>query len=145
LRQYPTDEALGFLFGVSDSTAGRDTPGAAPRKRLLALLKDTPELVVVIDSFEQRTQRPKRHQRAHYSGKNKTHTPGGQVAVESGRFVGVSDSVPGVSTDGAPSNVAASSSERVNAWNGHSRLRNRPIGLLCAPGFLWPRGAVGIV
>src|SRR5215468_6622940 len=53
LRQYPTNEVLGFLFGVSDSTAsrartrclpvleqsGRDTmrmpdPGAAHRKRL---------------------------------------------------------------------------------------------------------------
>jgi hypothetical protein len=71
LRQYPTNEALGFLFGVSDSTAsrararclpaleqaGKDTmrlpdPGAARRKRLPALLKDTPGLAVVIDSFE---------------------------------------------------------------------------------------------
>ena len=56
LRQYPTNEVLGFLFGVSDSTAsrartrclpvleraGRDTmrmpdPGVARRKRLPAL------------------------------------------------------------------------------------------------------------
>src|SRR5205085_6206079 len=78
LRQYPTNEALGFLFGVSDSTAsrararclpaleraGQDTtrmpdPGAARRKRLPALLQDTPGLAVVIDSFEQRTQLPK--------------------------------------------------------------------------------------
>lgn len=61
LRQYPTNEVLGFLFGVSDSTAsrararclpvleraGRDTmrmpdPGVGRRKRLPALLKDTP-------------------------------------------------------------------------------------------------------
>jgi hypothetical protein len=116
LRQYPTNEALGFLFGVSDSTAsrartrclpaleraGKDTmrvpdPGAPRRKRLPALLKDTPGLAVVIDSFEQRTQRPKRRQRAYYSGKKKAHTLKSQVAVdeESGRFVGVSDSVPG--------------------------------------------------
>src|SRR5215211_7836716 len=70
LRQYPTNEVLGFLFGVSDSTAsrararcrpvleraGRDTmrmpdPGVARRKRLPALLKDTPGLAVIIDSF----------------------------------------------------------------------------------------------
>src|SRR5438874_13236989 len=74
LRQYPTNEVLGFLFGVSDSTASRartrclpaleqagtDTmrmpdPGAARRKRLPALLKDTPGLAVIVDSFEQRT------------------------------------------------------------------------------------------
>jgi hypothetical protein len=116
LRQYPTNETLGFLFGVSDSTAsrartrcvpaleraGRDTmrmpdPGAARRKRLPALLKDTPGLAVVIDSFEQRTQRPRRRQRAYYSGKKKAHTLKSQVAVdeETGRFVDVSDTVPG--------------------------------------------------
>jgi hypothetical protein len=116
LRQYPTNEVLGFLFGVSDSTAsrartrclpvlekaGRDTmrmpdPGVARRKRLPALLKDTPGLAVVIDSFEQRTQRPKRSQRAYYSGKKKAHTLKVQVAVDegSGAIVGVSDAVPG--------------------------------------------------
>ena len=61
LRQYPTPEVLGFLFGVSDSTAlraarrclpareqaGKDTmrmpdPGTGRRKSLPALLKDTP-------------------------------------------------------------------------------------------------------
>jgi len=116
LRQYPTNETLGFLFGVSDSTAsrartrclpvleqaGKDTmrmpdPGTAGRKRLPALLADTPGLAVVIDSFEQRTQRPRRRQRAYYSGKKKAHTLKSQVAVDedSGRFVDVSDSVPG--------------------------------------------------
>src|SRR5204863_1093892 len=75
LRQYPTNEVLGFLFGVSDSTAsrararclpalgraGKDTmrmpdPGATPRKRLPALPADTPGLAVVTDSSDQRTQ-----------------------------------------------------------------------------------------
>ena len=116
LRQYPTHEALGFLFGVSDSTAlravrrclpvleqaGKDTmrmpdPGAGRRKRLPALLADTPGLAVVIDTFEQRTHRPRRRQRAYYSGKKKAHTLKSQVGVDevSGRFVDVSDSVPG--------------------------------------------------
>ena len=116
LRQYPTNEALGFLFGVSDSTAsrararclpalekaGKDTmrlpdPGRGRRKRLPALLQDTPGLAVVVDSFEQRTQRPKRRQRAYYSGKKRAHTLKSQVGVdeESGRVVDVSDSVPG--------------------------------------------------
>src|SRR5215210_9273778 len=116
LRQYPTNEVLGFLFGVSDSTAsrartrclpvleqaGKDTmrmpdPGAGRRKRLPGLLKDTPGLAAVVDSFEQRTQRPRRRQRAYYSGKKKAHTLKSQVAVDegSGRIVDVSDSVPG--------------------------------------------------
>ena len=116
LRQYPTNEVLGFLFGVSDSTAsrartrclpvlekaGQDTmrmpdPGLAGRKRLPGLLKDTPGLAVVIDSFEQRTHRPKRRQRAYDSGKKKAHTLKSQVAVDEdcGRIVDVSDSVPG--------------------------------------------------
>jgi hypothetical protein len=116
LRQYPTQEVLGFLFGVSDSTAlravrrclpvldraGRDTmrmpdPGSGRRKKLPALLADTPGLAVVIDTFEQRTHRPRRRQRAYYSGKKKAHTLKSQVGVdeESGRVVDVSDSVPG--------------------------------------------------
>lgn len=116
LRQYPTQEVLGFLFGVSDSTAlravrrclpvleraGRDTmrmpdPGVARRKRLPALLADTPGLAVVIDTFEQRTHRPRRRQRAYYSGKKKAHALKSQVGVdeETGRVVDVSDSVPG--------------------------------------------------
>ncbi len=116
LRQYPTQEVLGFLFGVSDSTAlravrrclpvleqaGRDTmrmpdPGPGRRKKLPALLADTPGLAVVIDTFEQRTHRPRRRQRAYYSGTKKAHTLKSQVGVDeaSGRVVDVSDSVPG--------------------------------------------------
>lgn len=116
LRQSPTQEVLGFLFGVSDSTAlravrrcrpareqaGKDTmrmpdPGPGRRKKLPALLKDTPGLAVVIDSFEQRTHRPRLRQRAYYSGKKKAHTLKSQVGVdeETGRVVDVSDSVPG--------------------------------------------------
>ncbi|HEY1187570.1 MAG TPA: transposase family protein [Gemmata sp.] len=116
LRQYPTNEVLGFLFGVSDSTAswvrivcrpalekaGRDTmrmpdPGIGRRKKLSALLADAPGLAVVIDSFEQRTHRPKRRQRAYYSGQKKAHTLKSPVAVDenSGAIVDVSGSAPG--------------------------------------------------
>ena len=116
LRQYPTQEVLGFLFGVSDSTArravrrclpiletaGRDTmrmpdPGAGRRKKLPTRLADTPGLAVVIDTFEQRTHRPKRRQRAYDSGKKKAHTLTTQVGVDedTGGIVDVSDSAPG--------------------------------------------------
>src|SRR5262249_27110229 len=74
----PTNEVVGYLFGVSDSTASRrlqavlpllellglasrrlPDPKTAPRQTLPELLRDTPGLAVVIDSFEQRVQRPR--------------------------------------------------------------------------------------
>jgi hypothetical protein len=115
LRHYPTQECLGYLFGASDSTAlravrrclpileqsGRDTmrlpdPGKGHRRDLPTLLKDTPALAVIVDTFEQRTQRPQRRQRAYYSGKKKAHTLKSQVAVdEDGHIVDVAESRPG--------------------------------------------------
>jgi hypothetical protein len=119
LRHYPTQEVLGFLFGVSDSAAkraldrclpvleqaGKDTmrvpdPGRFRRKDLPRLLADTPGLAVIVDTFEQRVQRPQRRQRAHYSGKKKCHTLKSQLAVsEDGLVVHVADSVPGPRAD----------------------------------------------
>jgi DDE superfamily endonuclease/Helix-turn-helix of DDE superfamily endonuclease len=115
LRHYPTQECLGYLFGVSDSTAlrairrclpvleraGQDTmrlpdPGKGKRRDLPALLKQTPVLAVIVDTFEQRTHRPQRRQRAYYSGKKKAHTLKSQVAVdEDGHVVDVGTSRPG--------------------------------------------------
>jgi len=119
LRHYPTQEVLGFLFGASDSAAkravdrclpvleqaGRDTmrmpdPGRGRRKDLPRLLADTPGLAVIVDTFEQRVQRPRRRQRAHYSGKKKCHTLKSQVAVDEDGYVAhVADSVPGPRAD----------------------------------------------
>ena len=122
LRVYPTHEVLGYLLGVSDSTvsriiqrvlpileqAGRDRmrlpdPGRKRRRSLDQLLQDTPELAVVIDSFEQKVQRPKNpdDRDGFYSGKKKTHTLKSQVAVDedSGAIVDVSDSVAGPTAD----------------------------------------------
>jgi hypothetical protein len=101
LRHYPTQEVLGHPFGVSDPTAlravarwlplpersGRDTmrmpdPGRGRRRRLPQLLAEAPGLAVVIDTFEQRTQRPRRRQRAYYGGKKKGHTLKSRVAVD---------------------------------------------------------------
>lgn len=120
LRRYPTQEVLGFLFGVSDSTAkraidrclplleasGKDTlrlpdPGRGKRTDLPALLKETPALAVVIDTFEQPIQRPTKRQRRYYSGKKKRHTLKSQVVVDeqSGKIVDVAESVPGPMAD----------------------------------------------
>lgn len=122
LRQYPTNELLGFLFGVSDSTAsrvlsrviplleaaGKDTmrmpdPGRKHRKELDTLLKETPDLAVIIDTFEQHVQRSKERSDAdaHYSGKKKQHTLKSQIAVDevSGAICDVAGSVPGPTAD----------------------------------------------
>lgn len=122
LRLYPTHEVLGYLFGVSDTTvwrviqrvlpvleqAGRDTmrmpdPGKKRRRTLDTLLQETPGLAVVIDTFEQRVQRPRTKDEADrwYSGKKKQHTLKSQVAVEeeSGQVVDIADSVPGRTAD----------------------------------------------
>jgi hypothetical protein len=120
LRHYPTEEVLGFLFGVSDSAARRarerlvplleqagraamrmPDPGRGRRKDLPRLLADTPGLAVIVDTFEQKVQRPRRRQRAYYSGKKKCHTLKSQVAVdeETGRVVDVAESVPGPTAD----------------------------------------------
>jgi hypothetical protein len=125
LRVYPTSPVLGFLFGISHPTvlrtiarvlpileqAGRDTmrlPGHGERGRrshrtLNDLLVAIPDLTVIVDSFEQRVQRPRDQEEAdrHYSGKKKQHTLKSQVAIdgESGKVVDVSDSVCGPTND----------------------------------------------
>ena len=122
LRQYPTNEALGFLFGVSDSTASRviarvlplleaagkdgmrmPDPGRKRRKELDQLLDETPALAVIIDTFEQRVQRHKNRSTAdtYFSGKKKQHTLKSQVAVdeETGEICDVAESVEGPTAD----------------------------------------------
>jgi hypothetical protein len=125
LRVYPTSPVLGFLFGVTHPTvlrtialvlplleqAGRDTmrlPGHGQRGRrsrrtLPELLAAIPELAVIVDTFEQRVQRPRDQEEAdrHYSGKKQQHTLKSQVAIDatSGKVVDVPDSVCGPTSD----------------------------------------------
>ena len=122
LRQYPTHDVLGYFFGVSQPTvgryiermlpileqAGRDTmrghdPGRKRRRSLAALLDDVPDLARVVDSFEQRVQRPKcvADRDGWYSGKKKMHTVKSQIVVESesGWIRDIADSVKGRVSD----------------------------------------------
>jgi hypothetical protein len=122
LRCYPKQCVLSYLFGVSEPSvsrsigrvlplleaSGRDTmrlpdPGRKRRRELDELLKETPELAVIIDSFEQKVQRHQERQEsdAHYSGKKKQNTLKVQTAIEEeyGLFVDVSASVPGPTAD----------------------------------------------
>ena len=122
LRKYPTQEVLGYLFGVSDTSAGRvikrllpllessgratmkmPDPGRKKRRQLSDLLADTPELAVVIDTFEQRVQRHKERKQAdeYFSGKKRQHTFKSQVAINelNGQVADVAESVVGPTAD----------------------------------------------
>lgn len=122
LRRYPTYPVLGYLFGVSEPTArrsvgrvlpvleaaGQDSmrlpdPGRGQRRSLDALLTETPDLAVIIDTFEQRVQRPRDpvEARRYYSGKKKQHTLKSQVAIDErdGQIVDVPPSVRGPTAD----------------------------------------------
>jgi hypothetical protein len=78
------------------------------RRRLVDVLRDTPELAVVVDTFEQRVQRPHGYTEdgtrvadAYSSGKKNQHTLKAQVAVdeETGKIVDVPERVPGPTAD----------------------------------------------
>jgi len=122
LRQYPTEDVLGYFFGLSQSSVSRvlhrvepllaadgrgrmrmPDPGRKHRRHLDQLLADLPELMVVIDSFEQKVQRPQNaaERDAWYSGKKKTHTIKSQTAVDedTGEIADVAESVPGPRPD----------------------------------------------
>lgn len=122
LRRYPINAVLGFLFGIEETTAlrtvqrllplleaaGLDTmrlpdPGKGKRPDLDDLLRETPGLAVIVDTFEQRVQRPRDRATAdtYYSGKKKQHTLKTQVAIDErdGRIVDLPPSVPGPTND----------------------------------------------
>jgi hypothetical protein len=123
LRLYLTHSLLGFFFGVSQPTIGRyirhvlpvleehgldtmRTPIITRKKRpnhLGEVLQIVPELQVVIDSFEQRVQRPKnkKERDGWYSGKKKSHTIKSQVAVDTqtGQILDVPESTTGKTAD----------------------------------------------
>ncbi len=87
-RTYVTHALLGFLFGLDDSAIGRNIN---PLQPLLAGIFRIPERRIELteeeirelffDATERPTRRPKRGQRAYYSGKKKRHTIKTQVVV----------------------------------------------------------------
>lgn len=122
LRRYPINAVLGYLFAVEETTAlrtvrrvvpvlerlGLDTmrlpdPGRGRRATLDVLLRETPELAVVIDSYEQRVQRHTKRDEADRwsSGKKKAHTVKTQIGVDErdGRIMDIAPSVPGPQAD----------------------------------------------
>ena len=122
LRLYPVHEVLAFLFGISDSSvsryigrilplleaSGRDTmrmpdPGKKRHRTLTAVLEGVPELNVIVDTFEQRVQRPRTRSEADpfFSGKKKQHTLKEQVVVDeaTGEVVTVGETAKGPTAD----------------------------------------------
>ena len=122
LRRYPTNAVLGDRFGGSEfvalrairrvvpvlEAAGLDTmrlpdPGRGHRRDRDALLAETPALAVLVDTFEQRVQRPADRAEAdtYASGKKKAHTRKSQLAVDErdGRIVDAAPSVRGPTHD----------------------------------------------
>jgi len=117
LRVYPTYELLGFFFGLHKRNAQLnvrdvltvldtlddfpfDRPGRDRQKlgSLTEVMAAFPEVRVIIDSKEQRVNRPRGYdtQKPYYSGKKKAHTVKTQVVVDPcGRIEAISDSVPG--------------------------------------------------
>jgi hypothetical protein len=87
LRQYPTFEQLGAMFGISESYANkvyhRDldllvTVLRLPGKKALL---DEDLQAILLDVTEQPIERPLKHQRDYYSGKQKRHTIKAQLIV----------------------------------------------------------------
>jgi IS5 family transposase len=122
LRLYLNTEAMGFFFGVDKSTVSRncrrllkvlrtlgeetlgwpEPPQRGQGKSVEQALREYPDLLAIIDTTEQRVQRPgdDDDQRRHYSGKKKAHTRKTAIVVnERGRIREVSHSTPGSKHD----------------------------------------------
>jgi hypothetical protein len=124
LKLYPTWAVLGYLFGVEETTARRDTkevlallegvasfpleerpPRRPPGKHgrtLEQVLEQCPAVEILVDAKEQRIRRPTgwEAQKPFYSGKKKTHTLKSQLAVDvEGHIQSVSASVCGSTHD----------------------------------------------
>lgn len=122
LRLYLNMEALGFLFGVDKSTASRncrrllevlralgeetfgwpEPPKRGQGKSVEQALQEYPDLLAIVDTTEQRIQRPgdDERQKKHYSGKKKAHTRKTAIIVnQHGRIRDVTHSTPGSKHD----------------------------------------------
>lgn len=87
LRQYPTFEQLGAMFGVSESYANKifhqylDILVKVGRLPGHKALLDGEFQAILLDVTEQPIERPLKHQRDYYSGKKKRHTIKAQLIV----------------------------------------------------------------
>lgn len=119
LRHYPTQEVLGFLFGISQVQANywihRLTPilqkalgeelelPARTAEDVKDLMEACPELVFLIDGTDRPIRRPQdgERRRKDYSGKKKRHTKKNIVITEkaTGKVLGLGPTQPGSKHD----------------------------------------------
>lgn len=105
-RSYTTQIFIGFLFGIDDSRVCRNIKTLEPiLARVMAISKPrslSQEEVeeIIIDATEQQIERPKKGQKAFYSGKKKRHTNKTEVRIlPQGRIVHISKTKPGAVHD----------------------------------------------
>lgn len=105
-RSYITQEFVGCLFGLDKSNVCRIIRKLEPiMAKVMAISKEkklSKEDVesIIVDAFEQPIERPKKGQKAYYSGKKKCHTVKTEVRInKKGRILHVSKSVPGTVHD----------------------------------------------
>jgi hypothetical protein len=121
LRHYPTQEVLGFLFGISQGQANQwihrltahvkealGNEGQLPARTaedIKELLGACPELAFLIDGTDRPIRRPQdsESRRKDYSGKKKRHTKQNIIIAEkaTGRVLGLGPTHPGSKHDKA--------------------------------------------
>jgi IS5 family transposase len=105
-RSYTTQIFISFLFGIDDSRVCRNIQTLEPLlAKVMAISKTrhlSPEEIeeIIIDATEQQIERPKKKQKAFYSGKKKRHTNKTEIRIlPKGRIVHVSKTKPGAVHD----------------------------------------------
>jgi hypothetical protein len=134
-RTYTTHAFLGFLFGIDDSSVGRNIN---PLQPLLAGIFRIPERRVALkpdeirelffDATEQAIPRPTRRQKRYYSGKKKRHTLKHQVVVVRRR------KRPG--RGGQPRRVRIAAVSVAFPGQVHDKKIYDATGVVCPPGVL---------
>ena len=105
-RSYTSQIFIGFLFGIDDSRVCRNIRTLEPILAKVMAISKTRHLrqeeveEIIIDATEQPIERPKKGQKAFYSGKKKRHTNKTEIRITSQkRIVHVSKTKPGAVHD----------------------------------------------
>jgi IS5 family transposase len=101
-RSYTSQLFIGFLFGIDDSRVSRNIRKLEPILAKVMAISKTRHLRqeeiedIIIDATEQPIERPKKGQKAFYSGKKKRHTNKTEIRITpKGRIINVSKTKPG--------------------------------------------------
>lgn len=105
-RSYTTQIFVGFVFGIDDSRVCRNIRTLEPILAKVMAITKTRHLSqkeieeIIIDATEQPIERPKKGQKAFYSGKKKRHTNKTEIRITpKGRIIHISRTKPGAVHD----------------------------------------------